>query len=248
VYQRANRSVRRLGQYGHLIVGNIDVECGDTFPLWHQTGTRHRMELGVAELGYRFRGRDTIRYEVTLIAGLTRLDIIHWGFKRYQCHRYARLLFLPGSRRLFLCRDCHHLRYISQDKLDKISRGVGDGWNREDRLLGIPSPRFWERWPAVAVPSIAWRYRAGLTSRRLRRSRLPEIPPALVMGSKESGRERPGRPCDGSRCPAPWPRPSFRGTGRGSAHRHRSGPGHRRGRMPRRPGWSRRVRRGSNSS
>jgi hypothetical protein len=133
-----------LGQYGHLIAGTIDVTCGDSFPLWHQTGPRHRMELGVAELEYRFRGRDSIRYEVTLIAGLTRLDIVHWGFKCYQCHRYARRLFLPACRRLFLCRDCHHLRYISQDKLDKISRGVGDEWNREDRLIGIPSPRFWE--------------------------------------------------------------------------------------------------------
>jgi hypothetical protein len=132
------------GQYSHLIRGKIDVECQDTLPLHQQTGTRHRMELGVAELEYRFRGRDPIRYDIVLIAGLTQLDIVHWGFQCYQCHRYARRLFLPASRRLFLCRDCHNLRYISQDKLDKISRGVGDEWNREARLLGIPSPRFWE--------------------------------------------------------------------------------------------------------
>ena len=66
------------GQYAHLISGKIDDECGDTFPLWHQTGTRHRMELGVAELEYRFCGRDPIRYKIVLIAGLTRLEIVHW--------------------------------------------------------------------------------------------------------------------------------------------------------------------------
>jgi hypothetical protein len=78
-----------------------------------------------------------------LIAGLTNLGNVHWGFSCPQCGRYARRLFLPASRSTFKCRDCHRIRYISQDRLDRISKSVGDGWNREERLIGLPSERFW---------------------------------------------------------------------------------------------------------
>jgi hypothetical protein len=126
------------------VKGTILVSCGDTLPLWQQSPPRHRMELGSALLEYTPRHKEPVRLEITLIAGLTRLDVIFWGFKCPRCHRYCRKLFLPVYRSLFLCRTCHRLRYISQDKLDKMSREVDD-WETHSRLMGVPSPKFWRK-------------------------------------------------------------------------------------------------------
>jgi hypothetical protein len=126
------------------------------------------MELGVMILEYTCRGsppitkrveeiaaaghwRDKIRVkqgqpsiqEVTLLAGLTRLDVVFWGFECSRCRRYARKLFLPYGKVLFLCRTCHGLRYLSQAKLDLISRRLDGHWDLHSRAMGLPNEKFY---------------------------------------------------------------------------------------------------------
>jgi hypothetical protein len=101
------------------------------------------MRLGSMLLDYTFQGGQPVNLEVGLIAGLTRLDVEFWGFECPRCQRYARKLFLPLGKRLFLCRTCHGLRYISQAKLDAISRSLGDEWDDVHRAMGIPPAKFW---------------------------------------------------------------------------------------------------------
>jgi hypothetical protein len=86
---------------------------------------------------------EPITQHVQLIAGLTRLDVVFWGFECSRCQRYARKIFLPYGKLLFLCRTCHGLRYLSQAKLDSISRQLYDEWDYNSRVMGLPNQKFY---------------------------------------------------------------------------------------------------------
>jgi hypothetical protein len=102
--------------------GRYYVEAGDTLPLLTQSEPRHRMQLGFMRLEYTPHGGQPIVQEISLFAGLTRLEVIFWGFECPRCLRYARKVFLPQSRVHFACRTCHGLRYLSQEKIDAMQR------------------------------------------------------------------------------------------------------------------------------
>jgi hypothetical protein len=164
-----------------FIDGRLYVDARDTQPLWVQSEPRHRIELGLMILEYTWRGSPTITkaiediaatghwgkiilrqgqpitQEISMIAGLTRLDVVFWGFECPRCHRYARKLFLPLYRYLFLCRTCHGLRYTSQAKLDKISRELGDQWGATSRAMGLPDAKFLEAIERAGRCVFPWR-------------------------------------------------------------------------------------------
>ena len=145
------------GSFSHRIRGKIDVECQDTLVLHQQTGIRHRLELGSARLEYTWiRPGEQVISDIVLVAGMTTLNIIHWGFKCPQCERYRRKLFLPVTRQNFLCRTCHGLRYVSQQRLDRLSVRLGDKWGTQERLMGIPPEKFWQHMQRAGQYGLRW--------------------------------------------------------------------------------------------
>jgi hypothetical protein len=165
-----------------FIEGRLYVDARDIQSLWVQSEPRHRIELGLMILDYTWRGGppitkdieaiaaseawegkirvqrgQPITQEVRLIAGLTRLDVVYWGFECSRCRRYARKIFLPLGRYLFLCRTCHGLRYISQAKLDKISYELGDRWDANSRAMGLPNEKIFRAIQRAGACIYPWR-------------------------------------------------------------------------------------------
>jgi hypothetical protein len=97
-----------------------------------------------------------VNQEIRLLAGLTRLEVIFWAFECPQCHRYSRKLFLPRGKREFLCRRCHKLRYISQDKLGRWAREHDPEWDATARRLGFPSARMYHKIQTAGLASLGY--------------------------------------------------------------------------------------------
>jgi hypothetical protein len=134
--------------------GRYLVHCDDTLPLRWQNEVRHRMRLSTMWLDFTHRGGVQVTQEIGLLAALTRVEVVFWGFACPQCHRYSRKLFLPKGRRAFLCRRCHRLRYISQDKLNRWAREHDPEWDTDARRMGFPSARMYRKIQTAGLGSI----------------------------------------------------------------------------------------------
>lgn len=123
------------------VSGRYLADCHDTLPLRQQNDVKHRMRLGSLRLEYTRDKGPLVFQEIDLLAGLTSIGMIYWGFSCPQCRRYARKLFMPCGRPDFRCRRCYNLRYLSQEKLNAYARRCDEEWSIAHRHLGIPSPK-----------------------------------------------------------------------------------------------------------
>jgi hypothetical protein len=131
-----------IGRHTDLLSGQIVVLCQDTAVLHAQVGVRHRLPLGLATLTFHHRGFGPISQQIVLMAGLTGLThVVFWGWSCPLCAAYSRKLYLPLTCQRFACRKCLGLRYVSQQRLDALSRREGDDRDREARLAGLPTAR-----------------------------------------------------------------------------------------------------------
>jgi hypothetical protein len=144
------------GPHLRPISGRYLVICDDTLPLWQQGVVRHRMKLGKLRLDFTPRGSQPVNQEIELVAGMTRLDVVHWGFRCPKCLRFARKLFLPPSRVHFLCRRCHGLRYISQRKLNAWALAQDAAWDHNAWRLGLPSARLYHKIQTAGLASLGY--------------------------------------------------------------------------------------------